>query len=104
MEKPFIIDPCNTAFERLTANGVVTQHPAILCCVILTVVTTGDYVDVYSGRDATSGKKVHRLKALQGRSSTFSLTHGLFCGNGIYLQFEKTDSECTVFYCPVGEL
>ena len=83
-----------------TTDGIVTTQPAWLCCTIVTVAASGDYVDVYEGRDPTSGRKLFRLKCLLNRSVSFNFTHPVFCERGIYLDFSTTGSECSVFWSP----
>jgi hypothetical protein len=90
-------------FTHLMASAAITTEPAYLHCVILTVEDSGDYVDVYEGRDATSGNKVLRLKALANRSVSFNFSDPIYCGRGIYVSFSTTDSEATVAWENAGE-
>jgi len=92
-----------TGFTRLTADAAVTTEPAYLYCVILTVVDSGDYVDVYEGRDANSGSKILRLKALANRSVSFNFSKPIYCDRGIYVDFSTTDSEATVVWEAASE-
>jgi len=87
-----------TGFTRLTASAVITTEAAYLYCVILTVEDSGDYIDVYEGRDATSGSKILRLKALANRSVSFNFSKPIYCDRGIYVSFSTTDSEATVVW------
>jgi hypothetical protein len=91
-------------FTQLTVSAAITTEKAYLHCVILTVTDSGDYVDVYEGRDASSGRKIFRLKALANRSVSFNFSKPLPCDRGIYVSFSTTDSEATVVWEAAGEL
>lgn len=91
----------HTAFVNLTASGIVTRQPAYFCCISFTATDSGDYVDVYEGRDATSGRKVVRVKGLANRSQSFNFTYPPLCERGIFLDFSTDDTEATVDYRPV---
>ena len=93
--------PWEHQFSNLTADGIVTARPAVLCCIILSVATTGDYIEIYEGRDATSGRRLCKIKALVGRSVTFNISNGVLLERGIYVSFLKTDSDATLIWFPV---
>lgn len=85
-------------FTQLSVSGAITTEAAYLHCVILTVEDSGDYIDVYEGRDASSGSKILRLKALANRSVSFNFSRPIYCDRGIYISFSTTDSEATVVW------
>lgn len=91
----------HTAFTNMIASGVVTRQPAYLCCVSFSATDSGDYIDIYEGRDATSGRKVVRVKGLQNRSVSFNFTNPPLCQRGIYVNFSTDDTEATINYRPV---
>ena len=95
---------CKIGFTRLTDSSIVTTHPAYLCCTIVSVVTAGDYIDVYEGHDASSGRKIFRLEALQNRSVSFNFTHPVFCERGIYVEFSTTGNEATVVWIAADDV
>ena len=81
-------------------DGIVTTQPAWICCLILSVSASGDYVEVYEGRDTTSGRKFCTLKALENRSVAFPIGEPVYFDGGIYLAFSTTGSECTIVWAP----
>ena len=95
---------CRIRFTRLTDSDIVTTHPAYLCCTILSVGAAGDYIDVYEGRDASSGRKVFRLEALANRSVPFNIVHPALCERGIYVSFSTTGNEATIFWVAADDV
>lgn len=89
---------------NLAADGIVTPSPAYLICITLTVTDAGDYVDVYEGRDTTSGKKILRMKALANRSVSFNFTYPVYCDGGIYVDFSTDDSEATIAFISAADV
>jgi hypothetical protein len=85
-------------WTTVTHDAYITHHPAYLCCVVLTVEDSGDYIDVFEGSDALSGRKVLRLKALANRSVSFNFTTPIYCERGISVDFSTTDSEATIVW------
>ena len=79
-------------------SGLVVQRPVVLCGVIISVATSGDYITLYNGRDVTSGDKVFKMEALQNRSSRFAFPHGVECDRGIYVECSQTTVDWTVTY------
>lgn len=94
-------DSCRQTWAVLTADGIITRQPSFLCCLIVTVANSGNYVELYEGRDATSGRKILTLQALQNRSVAFNFTRPIMCERGIFVHFSHTGSEATVVYGPV---
>jgi hypothetical protein len=90
-------------FTQLSVSGAITTEAAYLHCVILTVEESGDYIDVYEGRDASSGSKILRLKALANRSVSFNFSVPIYCDRGIYVGFSTTDSDATVVWQAASE-
>lgn len=89
---------CKPGWTVLTGSAAVTRHPAFLCCVTLTVIDAGDYVDVYEGTDSSSGRKILRMKALANRSQSFNFNVPIYCERGIYVEFSTDDSEATIVW------
>jgi hypothetical protein len=73
----------------------------MLCCINVTVENNGDYIEVYDGRDATSGSKVVKIKCLENRAVNFNISHGVYCDRGLYVYASATDCEWSVFYHPI---
>lgn len=92
---------CDTTFANMTASGIITRQPSFLCCVILTADESGDYIELYEGKDATSGRKILTLKALVNRSVAFNFTSPVLCQRGLYIHFEDDKCEATVIFTPV---
>lgn len=87
-----------TAHHTQLDSGIVTHKPAILHCVIATVASSGDYIEVYNGHDAEGGAKILKLKALENRSVQFNISHGVRCSDGIYVKASVDTAEWSVFY------
>lgn len=92
---------CATAWSVLTTSGIVTRQPAFLCCAILTANSAGDHIEIYEGRDATSGRKIFMLEALENRSVSFNFTSPVLCQRGIYVYFDDDKCEATIIFTPV---
>jgi len=93
-----VISPRGAGHHSQIGSGRVTSRPATLCCVNLDVESSGDYIEVYDGKDPISGTKILKIKCLENRSVSFNLTHGVYCDNGIYVGCSATDCEWSVFY------
>lgn len=93
--------PCEVSWANVTADSTITRSPAYLCCVALSVGTNGDYVEIYEGRDASSGRKILKIKALANRSQAFNFRSPVRCDRGIFVAFSTTGSECTITFRPL---
>lgn len=85
------------SFSQL-GSGLVTVRPVRLDCVNLSVETNGDSITIYNGRDATSGNKVVKVKALANRSVNFNISRGLRCEKGLYVEASASTADWSLFF------
>ena len=95
MDSPLEI---HTVCVTKTGSGLATHDPAYLSCIIASVETSADYIEVYNGRDATSGTKIMKLKVLANRSVAFNISRELLCDRGIYISCSVSTVEWSVFF------
>jgi len=73
-----------------------------LCSIVVTVETTGHYIDLYDGQDA-GGRPIVRIKALQNRSIMWSSPHGVLCQRGLYIVFSHAGDKATICIHPLPD-
>jgi len=84
-----------TRWVRQVGDGRVYEGPCVLFEIILQPVGNGESVDVYDGRDATSGKLLTTIVAATTTTTHLSLGQGIKCDLGIYLDVGQTASIVT---------
>jgi len=87
---------------RMVVDGIVTAEPCLLSCIMLTVSTNGDYIEVYDGQ-SDDARLVMTLKCQANRTVPFLAIPGALFERGIYVTFSATDSDATFFITPVTE-
>lgn len=68
---------------------------------IVWVPDNNDYVDIYDGRDATSGKKLCRVESAIQSTWELYLGPGIIFDTGIYVAASSEDVETTVAFDPL---
>lgn len=86
---------------RIVGDGLAWSGSCLLTHIIFWPHTTTQYVDVYDGRDVTSGKKFCRLDMSSGNTHHISLGSGVRFDVGIYLDGLHAEDETTVVFVPV---
>jgi len=87
---------------RMVTNGIVTAEPCLLSCIMLTVASNGDYIEVYDGQSADA-RQVMTLKCQANRTVPYIAIPGALFERGIYVAFSATDSDATFYIVPVTE-
>ena len=90
-----------THWLRVAGDGVVYDGPCILKNVIFWPDVAADYVDIYDGRDTTSGVKFCRIEADVDETRLVSLGDGVLFGRGIYVDGIDSAVETTVAFIPL---
>lgn len=85
---------------RIVGSGRAHQGPAHIDGIIFTPDATSDYVDVYDGRDAESGKKFCRITTSVKVTWQFQFPAGVHFDVGIYLAGIDAAVETTVLFTP----
>lgn len=86
------------SFHTQLGSGKATGQSALLTCVIASVATNGDSIEVYNGRDSTSGSKILKLVVLANASVSFNISQGVLCDKGIYVACSETTVEWSIFF------
>ena len=86
---------------RVKGSDLVYIGPCTLHSIIFAPVTGADYVDIYDGRDATSGKKFCRIVSSAVISWCFCFGAGLEFDEGIYVTDIDEGTETTVVFTPL---
>jgi len=85
------------SWYRGSGSGVVVATPCDFIGALVTCSAAGDYIDIYDGADATSGRKIARLAG--SGAGSFWFAPGTFrLSRGLYIVSSVGVSEFTVFY------
>lgn len=90
-----------TRWVRIVGDGLAYTGPCTLTHIIFWPHASSQYVDVYDGRDATTGKKFCRVDAFQLTTLHISLGQGVPFDIGIYIDAQHAEDETTVVFRPV---
>lgn len=90
-----------THWRRVAGDGLIYDGPCVVKCIVFWPHTDTQYVDVYDGRDATSGTKFCRLACHAQTTRHLGLGQGVLFGRGIYVDAEHREDETTVAFIPV---
>lgn len=93
----------NRRWAVVKGDGLVYSGPCLLHNVVFWPDVATDYVDIYDGRDVTSGKKFCRLEADVDRTRHLSLGQGVPFDVGIYVDGFDTVVETTIVFTPLEE-
>jgi len=93
--------PENRRWVRIIGDGVAYVGSCLLQGVIFWPDVAADYVDIYDGRDATSGKKFCRIEAGVGEARHLNLGAGVPFATGIYIDGADSAVETTVTFTPL---
>ena len=85
---------------RITGDGLVYDGPCVVTLIIFHPDAAGDYVDIYDGRDTTSGILFTRLVGVNGNTRHLGLGQGVLFGRGIYVDGIDSAVETTVAFTP----
>lgn len=88
-------------FVRIAGDGMIHDGPCIVKAVVFWPDADTDYVDVYDGRDTTSGKKFCRIETATQTTRSISFGSGVLFGKGIYVDGVDAAVETTVVYVPL---
>jgi hypothetical protein len=87
-------------WSNVTADALITTHPALFHGVtLLTSAAAGD-VTVYEGQDAVSGRKIGTFKAAANISWSVRFQPPLKCDRGIYIDVGSNVTEAIVHWSP----
>jgi len=89
-----------THWTRIVGDGLVYDSPCILKTIIFWPDAAGDYVDIYDGRDASTGNKFCRIEADIDETHIINLGNGVTFERGIYIDGIDSAVETTVTFIP----
>lgn len=89
-----------THWRRIAGDGLVYDGPCVVKQIIFWPDAAADYVDVYDGRDRTSGEKFCRIEAENDQTRHIGLGSGVLFGRGIYVDGIDSAVETTVAFVP----
>ena len=81
---------------RVTASGLVSRSPCTVTGLLYLCTTAPKYVKLYDGIDANS-KLVATIQCAAGVSFGSIGGVGVYFQTGLYVVFESTDAELTLF-------
>lgn len=90
-------------WTRVIGDNLVYEGPCLLLSITLWPDAATDYVDIYDGRDATSGKKFLRVEADVDRTRHLSFGRGVPFDAGIYVDGADSVVETTIVFEPLPE-
>lgn len=85
---------------RITGDGLAYSGPCDLTHIIFLPHAEVNYVELYDGRDATSGKKALRIKRATLTTGHIPLDPGLRFYLGIYVNARSRQDQTTVVFVP----
>ena len=88
-------------WRRIDGSGLAYWGRCLLTDVIFWANKDGYHVDVYDGRDATSGRLLCRLMVNIGETFHFEFGTGLAMDVGIYVDGTDTTIVTTVAFIPL---
>ncbi len=86
---------------RVAGSGLVYSGPCLVNSVLFLPTTANDYVDVYDGRDATSGKRFCCIISSVVVSWCFCFAEGVPFDKGIYVKDIDGGTETTIVFTPL---
>jgi len=90
-----------THWTRITGDGLVYDGPCYVKHIIFWPDSDADYVDIYDGRDTTSGEKFCRIESAYSITWQIHLGDGVLFGHGIYVDAIDSAVQTTVCFMPV---
>lgn len=90
-----------THWQLVAGDGIIYDGPCLVTHIIFYPYAGNDYVDIYDGRDTTSGKKFCRIHTGAQRTFHMGFGSGILFGHGIYVDGIDDDVETTVGYVPM---
>lgn len=88
------------SWRRIVGDGQVYSGPCLVCGFIGWFDGGTAYIDIYDGRDATSGKKFARWRGYYNRTLHMNLGSGVRFDLGVYIDAEEATQETTVILIP----
>ena len=89
-----------THWRRVVGSGVVYDGPCVLRDIIFDPHATTQYVEIYDGRDSTSGILFARIDRESHATWQMNLGRGVLFGRGIYVASEHREDAVTVAFNP----
>lgn len=93
--------PEGSSWVRVKGDGVAVQGRCLLLGVLFWPDANADYVDVYDGLDATSGKKFCRFETSVSVTWCHCFAHGVEFATGIYVDGIDSAVETTIVFRPL---
>lgn len=93
--------PAATHWDRIAGEGLIWAGPCTVKAIIFWPHASSQYVDIYDGRDITSGTKFCRIDAFQLTTRHIGMGNGVEFGRGIYVNAEHDEDETTVIFTPL---
>jgi len=90
----------HTRWVRIEGDGVAYVGPCLVRAIIFWPDANGDYVDIYDGRDATSGKKFCRIESSAQITWHFCFPDGVPFAKGVYVDGIDDAVETTILLEP----
>jgi len=91
-----------THWTRITGDGLIYDGPCIVQHIIFWPDAAADYVDIYDGRDVTTGSKFARIELEADQTRSINLGNGVLFGQGIYVDGIDTAVQTTVAFTPLS--
>ena len=90
--------PHASGWTMIKGSGLAVEGPCVLLGVIFTPDTTNDYVTIYDGIDAASGRKFAKITTAVDVTWPFHMScHPLFAA-GVYVEGIDSAVETTIIY------
>lgn len=89
-----------THWVKIPGDGLVYDGPCIVKTIVFWPDANADYVDIYDGRDTTSGIKFARIEAAASTTQRLNLGNGVLFGRGVYVDGIDAAVETTVCFVP----
>ncbi len=90
--------PDGLPWVRIKGDGLAVQGRCLLHGVIFWPDVAADYVDIYDGLDATSGRKFARIEADVDATVVVGLGSGVEFATGVYVDGIDSAVETTIVF------
>lgn len=90
-----------THWQHVHGDGLVYDGPCIVKCIIFEPASANDYVDIYDGRDATTGSIFIRVATSVVVTWSLHLGDGVLFGKGVYVDGIDGDVSTVVAFIPL---
>lgn len=85
-------------YRRMIIDGIAVSKPCVVYALVFTPRNLQHEVTVYDGLDTSSGEVLHKIVADVKETRTVNLGGGVYCANGVYVDFSSPPGDLLIIY------